>query len=64
MAKAKAKALTTGDFWIGDAVQHVRGSPRGVVVSHNHSRGLLRVRWESRVEEWLPPKELELLVAR
>lgn len=55
------KALTTSDFSIGDAVMHIRGSPRGVVSAHNHARGLLRVRWESRVEEWIPPEELKLL---
>lgn len=61
MAKRK---LTTSDFWIGDAVVHSSGSPTGVVSAHNHARGLVRVRWASRVEEWVPPEELRLRVER
>lgn len=52
---------TTGDFRIGDAVRHAKSKTTGVITSHNHARGLLRVRWESRIEEWVPPEELELL---
>lgn len=53
---------TTSDFSIGDGVQHIRGSPRGIVAAHDHARGLLRVRWESGVYEWIAPDELLLLV--
>lgn len=52
--------MTTGDFSIGDAVKHKTG-PIGIVSAHNHARGLIRVRWESRVEEWVPPEEISLL---
>lgn len=61
--EVKVKALTTSDLSIGDAVQHTSGAPVGVVVSHNHAVGLIRVRWESTVEEWIPPEELRLLKA-
>ena len=54
--------LTTSDFSIGDAVVHVRGSPTGIVVAHDHARGLLEVRWESGVKERIAPEELKLLV--
>lgn len=56
--------LTTSDFVIGDAVKHYKQDIRGVVTFHDHGRGLIRVRWESRMEEWVPPKELLLLAAR
>lgn len=61
------KEMTTSDFSIGDGVQHVQRSPkqlaaaRGIVISHNHARGLIRVRWESNVQEWVKPKQLMLL---
>jgi hypothetical protein len=55
------RALTTGDFSIGDGVVHVRGSPVGIVIAHDHARGLIRVRWESQVYEWVPPEELQPL---
>lgn len=58
--KTKKKALKTGDLSIGDAVTHIRGSPNGVVFMHDHARGLVKVRWESRVAEWVPPSELRL----
>jgi hypothetical protein len=62
---SKPSALTTGDFWIGDAVQHVvTPGSIGVVMAHNHARGLVRVQWESRVQEWVPPEEIRLLKAR
>lgn len=47
-------------FEIGDAVVHIRGDPVGIIVDRQ-SNGLLKVRWESRVHEWVPPKELRLL---
>jgi uncharacterized protein YodC (DUF2158 family) len=50
--------MTTSDFSIGDAVMHTSGAPSGVVSAHNHARGLIRIRWSSGVEEWLPPDEL------
>lgn len=56
--------LTTSDFLIGDGVKHIRGSPVGIVVAHDHARGLIRVRWESHVHEWIPPEEIRLLVER
>ena len=54
---------TTSDFSIGDAVLHIRGSPRGIVIAHDHARGLIRIRWESGTREWVPPQELKRLVA-
>ncbi len=53
--------MTTSDLSIGDAVVHRSGSPAGVVSAHNHARGLVRVRWSSSVEEWVPPEEIRLL---
>ena len=67
MGKRHAAPLTTGDFWIGDAVVHVtdpHSRPVGVVMAHNHARGLVRVQWESRVQEWVTPNEIRLLVER
>ena len=55
------KKLTTSDFSIGDAVVHVRGEPVGVVVAHEHARGLLHVKWESGVKERIPPEEVHQL---
>lgn len=60
----KMTKLTTSDFSIGDAVRHIRGSPTGIVISHDHARGLLRVRWESQMAEWVPPEELKPLASR
>lgn len=59
----KKSSLTASDFSIGDAVLHIRGSPRGIVIAHDHARGLIRVRWESDTREWVPPNELKLLAA-
>lgn len=56
--------LTTSDFWIGDEVVHIRGSPVGIVVAHNHAGGLIRVKWKSEVYEWVTPEEIRLTVDR
>ena len=60
----KSKAPTTSDFWIGDAVEHRKTGDIGVVSAHNHMRGLIRVKWASQVEEWVPPDELYLRTER
>lgn len=61
--------MKSSDFSIGDAVRHT-GPPsrrygrqiRGVVMMHDHARGLLKVRWETGVQEWVPPTELLPLI--
>lgn len=47
-------------FAIGDAVVHIRGSPVGIVISHKNN-GLIQVRWESRIKEWVTPEEIRPL---
>lgn len=62
--RAGKKVLSTSDYWIGDLVRHVSGAPTGIVVAHNHARGLLQVKWEAGVKEWVPPEEVRLEVTR
>jgi hypothetical protein len=47
-------------YAIGDGVVHIRGSPRGVVIAREDN-GLLKVKWETKVIERVPPDELRLL---
>lgn len=52
---------TTSDFALGDKVRHLsdpHGRNAGVVIMHNHDRGLIRVEWGSGVREWVTPDEL------
>lgn len=58
------KKQTTSDFSIGDGVVHARGEPIGVVVAHDHARGLLQVKWASGMKERVRPTEIRLLAPR
>lgn len=56
--------MKTDDFSIGDAVVHIsdpHGRPTGIVVMHDHARGLVKVKWTSGVHEWVTPEEIRLL---
>jgi hypothetical protein len=50
--------MSTSTFSIGDAVTNTLHPKPGLVVMHDHERGLIRVRWESGVREWLAPSDL------
>lgn len=59
--------MKTKAFRIDDKVRHVsdpHGRSKGVIVFFNHDRGLVRVRWSSKVQEWVTPDEIRLLEER
>lgn len=52
--------MSTGTFSIGDAVTDKAHPKPGLVVMHDHEHGLIRVRWDGDVREWVKPSKLKL----